>query len=262
MSRIENTFKNADNPCLVTFVTACDPDFDTSLGVLNALVDGGADVIEIGMPFTDPVADGPTIQEASNRALVAGASLLETIRLVKMFRAENKVTPIVLMGYANPIFVYGYDNFCRDAKAAGVDGMIIVDIPPEESDEIKKYAAHYELDFIRLITPTTDAARLKVILKGASGFLYYVSITGVTGSAKADLSQIKPHLDMIKAHTDLPIAIGFGVKTPADAARMGALSDGVVVGSSIVNNIAKGVAGKGMCDKISAQVHDLKMALS
>lgn len=240
MSRIKNKFEQlkADGrTALVSFIMAGDPDEGRSLSVLNGLPDAGADIIEVGMPFTDPAADGLTIQRAGQRALAAGMTLSKTLSMVRNFRVNNQTTPIILMGYANPLYAYGLGNFVQDAKAAGVDGLIIVDLPPEESGELEKFSVPAGLDIIRLVTPTTDEARLSHVLKGAGGFLYYVSITGVTGTASADVTQISTHLDMIRSKTDLPIAIGFGIKSPNDAQEMSKMADAVVVGSAIVEKV-------------------------
>ena len=255
MSRIEATFKALNRPALITFIMAGDPDAKTSLDVLKALPEAGADIIELGMPFTDPMADGPTIQLAGQRALKSGANMKQTLQMVRDFRKGNNTTPIVLMGYFNPILQYGVEKFMNDASAAGVDGLIIVDLPPEEAGKAQEIAKTNNLDIIRLLTPTTTMGRLP---KGASGFLYYVSITGVTGAAQADLNKIKPHIEQIKTHTDLPIAIGFGIKTPQDAAQMAALGDAIVVGSSIVQTIAE----KRDASAVSEQVKALSDALS
>ena len=237
MNRIEKTFKALDRTALVTFIMAGDPDHEKSLEALKTLPDSGADVIEIGMPFSDPAADGATIQKAGQRALAAGANMNKTFEMVKDFRSSNDNTPIILMGYANPLYAYGLEKFANDVADAGVDGLIIVDLPPEEDAELREHTEKRDIDMIRLITPTTDEERLKIILDGASGFLYYVSITGVTGTAKANQEAIKPHIDQIKSHTNLPVAIGFGIKTPEDAKEMGSLSDAVVVGSAIVDQV-------------------------
>jgi tryptophan synthase alpha chain len=186
------------------------------------------------MPFTDPGADGPVIQLANQRALKAGANMGQTLRIVRDFRAKNQSTALVLMGYYNPVMAYGSERFIFDAKAAGVDGLIIVDLPPEEDQELRALCKAQGIDLIRLLTPTSDEKRLKTLLEGVSGFLYYVSITGVTGTASANLAQLEPHLDMIRQHTDLPIAIGFGIKTPEDAAQMARIGDAVVVGSALI----------------------------
>ncbi len=261
MSRIEHTFKALDRPALVTFITAGDPDYAASLKVLKALPDAGADIVEIGMPFTDPVADGPVIELAGQRALNAGASMGQTLKMVREFRANDQNTPIVLMGYMNPIFAYGIEAFAKDAASAGVDGLIIVDLPPEESADLQKAANAHGIDIIRLITPTTDEKRLKTLLEGASGFLYYVSITGVTGTVSADLSAIAPHIEMIKTHTNLPVAVGFGIKTPEDVKNMAKIADAVVVGSAIVQNIADLKNSANLDEVIAKQVKSLSSAL-
>ncbi len=240
MSRIEKKFESLTqegSTALVTYIMAGDPDLENSLKVLKALPDAGADIIELGMPFTDPAAEGITIQRAGQRALKAGANMHHTIDMVRKFRVDNDHTPIILMGYANPIFTYGYEKFAQDASKAGVDGLIIVDLPPEEDAPLREHTQKHGIDIIRLATPTTDEKRLPKVLEGASGFLYYVSITGVTGTAKADINALKPHLDMIKSKTTLPIAIGFGIKTPDDALKMSSLGDAVVVGSAIVDKV-------------------------
>ncbi len=257
MSRIETVFANLDRPALITFIMAGDPDAQTSMDVLKSLPDAGADIIELGMPFTDPMADGPVIQLAGGRALNAGANMNQTLQMVRDFRTDNDTTPIVLMGYYNPVMQYGAEKFVNDAADAGVDGLIIVDLPPEEADETLKAAKAKGIDIIRLITPTTTNERLSKIIDGASGFLYYVSITGVTGAASADLNAIKPHIEEIKGQTDIPVAIGFGIKTPEDAKNMGELADAVVVGSSIVNTIAESRD----ISKVSDQVKGLAGAL-
>jgi tryptophan synthase alpha chain len=267
MSRIEKTFAALNRPALITFIMAGDPDSRGSLAVMKALPEAGADIIELGMPFTDPMADGPTIQLAGNRALAAGQTMKKTLHIVKHFREENDKTPVVLMGYFNPVLQYGIESFMNDASAAGVDGLIIVDLPPEEADETIAAAKSKNIDIIRLLTPTTDEARLPKVLQGSSGFLYYVSITGVTGAASADLSKITPHIAQIRKHTKLPIAIGFGIRTPQDAAQMGAIADGVVVGSSIVQIIAEQpqTAREAVAEKVralSAALADTKVKRS
>ena len=241
MSRIEQKFSKvtqAGNTALITFIMAGDPDLETSLEVLKSLPENGADIIEIGMPFTDPAADGLTIQKAGLRALEAGTTLNHTLEMVAKFRETDAETPVILMGYANPLFAFGMEGFAKSASDAGVDGLIIVDLPPEEDCILRDHAKDNNLDIIRLITPTTDEKRLPVVLDGAGGFLYYVSITGVTGTAKPDPDALKPHIVEIKSHTDLPVVIGFGIRTPDDAKTMASLADGVVVGSSIVEKIA------------------------
>lgn len=239
---------------LVTFITAGDPDVGTSLAILKALPEAGADVIELGMPFSDPMADGPAIQWASMRALKAGMTLSGTIALVRDFRAENTQTPIILMGYYNPIYIYGVERFLADAKAAGVDGLIVVDLPPEEDGELCLPALAAGLNFIRLATPTTDDKRLPAVLANTSGFVYYVSINGITGAATPDFGAVGQAVARIKRHTNLPVAVGFGVKAPEHAAAIAAGADGVVVGSALVEAIRTSLddAGKATGKTVSA----------
>ena len=262
MSRIESTFKNLKRPGLITFITAGDPDYDKSLGILKALPAAGADIIELGMPFTDPMADGPTIQFAGQRALDAGANMNKTLQMVREFRKNNAATPIVLMGYANPIHAYGVEKFAADAGHAGVDGLIVVDLPPEEDEVLRAAAKKAGIDIIRLITPTTHEQRLPKVLEGASGFLYYVSITGITGAASADFTKIKPHIAHIRSATKLPLAIGFGIKTPDDVAKMAEIADAVVVGSAIVQNIADNQNNPNLPEIIANQVSALASGLA
>ena len=261
MSRIAATFASCDRPALVSFITAGDPDVTRSLAVMKSLPEAGADIIELGMPFTDPMADGPVIQLASQRALAAGASMQTTLQMVRDFRASNDTTPIVLMGYYNPVLQYGLEAFAKDAAQAGVDGVIIVDAPPEESMDVIAALDSQALDFIRLITPTSDEQRLPKLLQGASGFLYYVSITGVTGTAKADTDAVAAHIAQVKQHTDLPVAIGFGIKTPDDAKHMGAIAEAIVVGSSIVQVIHDNADAADLIDKVAETVRGLAGAL-
>lgn len=261
MSRIEETFAALSRPALITFITAGDPDFGRSMAVLKALPGAGADIIELGMPFTDPMADGPVIQAAGLRALKAGADMRQTLKMVQQFRLDNTTTPIVLMGYANPVLQYGNEKFCADAASAGVDGLIIVDLPPEESAELENAARKHGLDFIRLLTPTTDEARIPVVVKNASGFLYYVSVTGITGAAKADPESIRPHIEQIRRHTKLPIAIGFGVRTPEDVKALSSVGDAVVVGSAIVQTIEANLKAGDVFDFVAAQVAALSSVL-
>ena len=230
---------------LVTFVMAGDPDPATSLAIIKALPAAGADLIEIGMPFTDPMADGPAVQAAGLRALAAGETLAGTLKLVREFRADDQSTPIILMGYYNPIYIYGVDRFLVDAKSAGIDGLIVVDLPPEEDDELCKPALAAGLNFIRLATPTTDDARLPKVLTNTSGFVYYVSIAGITGAATPDFGKVATAVARIKSHTNLPIAVGFGVKTAADAAAIAAGADGVVVGSTLVDAVRHSLDANG-----------------
>ena len=237
-TRIDRRFaalKKDGRAALVTFLNAGDPDPETSLAILRALPAAGADVIELGMPFTDPMADGPAIQAAGLRALKAGQTLKKTLDLVRAFRTGDDATPIVLMGYYNPIYIYGVDRFLIDAKAAGVDGLIVVDLPPEEDDELCLPALKAGLSFIRLATPTTDDRRLPAVLANTSGFVYYVSITGITGAATPDPSQVNAAVARIKRHTRLPVAVGFGVRTAEHARAIAAGADGVVVGSALVS---------------------------
>ncbi|WAP70332.1 tryptophan synthase subunit alpha [Jiella pelagia] len=239
-TRIEARFaklKEEARPALVTFVMAGDPDHETALKVVQALPAAGADLIELGMPFSDPMADGPAIQKAGLRALKAGESLKKTLSLVKDFRQGDEETPIILMGYFNPIYIYGVDAFVADALQAGVDGLIVVDLPPEMDDELCLPALNAGLNFIRLATPTTDDKRLPAVLKNTSGFVYYVSITGITGSAAPDASKVSAAVERIKRHTDLPVCVGFGVRSAEQAAEIGRGSDGVVVGSALVSAI-------------------------
>ena len=247
-TRIDTRFaalKTEGRSALVTFLMAGDPDAKTSLAIVKALPKAGADVIELGMPFTDPMADGPTIQAAGLRALAAGQNMIKTLSLVRTFRKSDDTTPIVLMGYYNPIYVYGVDRFLADAKSAGVDGMIIVDLPPEEDGELCLPALSAGLNFIRLATPTTNDKRLPVVLTNTSGFVYYVSITGVTGSAKPDFGKVAAAVTRIKRHTKLPVAVGFGVRTAKDARAIAAGADGVVVGSALVDAVKNSLDRKG-----------------
>lgn len=223
---------------LVTFTMAGDPDYDTSLIVLKALPAAGADIIELGMPFSDPMADGPAIQAGGLRALKGGQSLARTLDMVGAFRGGDRETPIVLMGYYNPIYIYGPERFVADAKQAGVDGLIIVDLPPEADDELCIPAMQAGLNFIRLATPTTDEKRLPAVLQNTSGFVYYVSIAGITGAAGPDSTLVAAAVERIRQHTDLPVAVGFGVKTPEQAAAIGRTADAVVVGSALVSALA------------------------
>jgi tryptophan synthase alpha chain len=237
-TRIDRRFaalKAEGRAALVTFLMAGDPDAKTSLAIIKALPAAGADVIELGMPFTDPMADGPSIQAAGLRALTAGQTLVKTLNLVREFRKAEDATPVVLMGYYNPIYIYGVDRFLVDAKSAGVDGLIIVDLPPEEDEELCLPALKAGLNFVRLATPTTDDKRLPAVLNNTSGFVYYVSITGITGAAAPDPGRVSAAVARIKRHTSLPVAVGFGVRTAEQAAAIAANADGVVVGSALVD---------------------------
>jgi tryptophan synthase alpha chain len=228
----------------IPFITAGDPDRETSFAILKQLPQAGADIIELGMPFSDPMADGPAIQAASVRALKAGMTVKATLSLVERFRKEDDKTPVVLMGYYNPIHAYGVENFARDAGRAGVDGLIVVDLGPEEDSVLRAPAARAGLAIVRLATPTTDDERLSTVLDGASGFLYYVSVAGVTGTKTFTEDDVKAALDRIKRATDLPCAVGFGIRTPEGAASIARIADAAVVGSAIVSRIAEGVRSK------------------
>ncbi|MBP1851832.1 tryptophan synthase subunit alpha [Rhizobium halophytocola] len=230
--------KAEGRPALVTYFMGGDPDYDTSLAIMKALPKAGSDVIELGMPFSDPMADGPAIQLAGQRALKAGQTLAKTLDLARAFRQEDEHTPIVLMGYYNPIYVYGVERFLAEALDAGIDGLIVVDLPPEMDDELCLPARKHDINFIRLATPTTDEKRLPAVLKNTSGFVYYVSMTGITGSALPDTAKVAGAVGRIKEQTDLPICVGFGVKTAEQARLIGASADGVVVGTAIVNQVA------------------------
>ena len=246
--RIEKRFAECaakNRPALVTFVTAGDPDLETSSAILAGLPAAGADIIELGMPFSDPMAEGPPIQASSQRALKAGQTMKKTLAMVERFRSIDSDTPIVLMGYYNPIYSHGVEAFIADAVAAGVDGMIVVDLPPEADEEFCIPALRGGLNFIRLATPTTDDKRLPAVLNNTSGFVYYVSITGITGTASPDTGAVAAAVERIKGHTDLPVAVGFGVKTPSQAAAIGRNADGVVVGSALVNAVRDSLDGSG-----------------
>lgn len=272
MSRIDARFAalaKEGRAGLVTFLTAGDPDYDTSLSIVRALPKAGADVIELGVPFTDPMADGPAIQAAGLRALKAGQTLKKTLDMVRAFREQESATPVILMGYYNPIYIYGVEKFLKAAIAAGVDGLIVVDLPPEEDNELCIPALKAGLSFVRLATPTTDDKRLPTVLKNTSGFVYYVSITGITGSAKPDNSKVAAAVARIKRHTKLPVAVGFGVKA-ADQARVIAESaDAVVVGSALVDalratldgqNHATGGTVKAVTDLVSSLAEGVRSA--
>ena len=243
MTRIDDCFQRlnaAKKKAFVTYIMAGDPDVATSLAVMQGLPGAGVDIIELGVPFTDPMADGPTIQRAGQRALDGGMTLDRTLQMVRDFRAADKTTPIVLMGYYNPIYSRGVDLFLIQAKAAGIDGLIIVDLPPEEDPELCLPAQAAGLNFIRLATPTTDAKRLPKVLTNTSGFVYYVSITGITGAAAAEAKDVAPEVARIKASTDLPVIVGFGINSPEAAQAIAAVADGCVVGSAIVKLIGEG----------------------
>jgi tryptophan synthase alpha chain len=265
-TRIERRFaalKDEGRAALVTFTMAGDPDYESSVAILKALPKAGADVIELGMPFTDPMADGPAIQAAGLRALKAGQNLKKTLSAVREFRAGDDTTPIVLMGYYNPIYIYGVERFLADAKAAGVDGLIVVDLPPEEDAELCLPALAAGVNFIRLATPTTDDKRLPAVLTNTSGFVYYVSITGITGAAAPDAGKVAAAVARIKRHTKLPVCVGFGVRTAEQARGIAEGADGVVVGSALVEAVRSslGPDGKPAAKTVTA-VTDLVRALA
>ncbi|TIQ23750.1 MAG: tryptophan synthase subunit alpha [Mesorhizobium sp.] len=237
--------KAEGRPALVTYFMSGDPDYDTALSIMKALPRAGADIIEMGMPFSDPMADGPAIQAAGLRALKGGQTLVKTLKMASEFRAADNETPIVLMGYYNPIYIHGVDRFLGDALASGIDGLIVVDLPPEMDEELCIPALKAGINFIRLATPTTDDKRLPKVLQNTSGFVYYVSMTGITGSALADTGKVAAAVGRIKGHTDLPVCVGFGVKTAEQARIIGASADGVVVGTAIVNAVANVLGPKG-----------------
>ena len=271
-TRIDKCFaalKEEGRAALVAFIMAGDPDYDTSLAIAKALPKAGADIIELGMPFTDPMADGPAIQAAGLRALKSGQRMALTLSLVREFRKDDDQTPIILMGYYNPIYIYGSERFLADAKAAGVDGLIVVDLPPEEDEELCLPALKAGLNFIRLATPTTDDKRLPKVLTNTSGFVYYVSVTGVTGTAAPDTSKVTGAVARIKRHTKLPVAVGFGVKTAEQARAIAEGADGVVVGSALIDALSKsldktGKAGAGtvktVAQLVSALAHGVRSA--
>ena len=264
-TRIDTKFaalKAENRPGLVTYFMGGDPDYDTALAIMKSLPAAGSDVIELGMPFSDPMADGPAIQAAGLRALKGGQTLRKTLKMAADFREGDNETPIVLMGYYNPIYIYGVEKFLVDAKASGIDGLIVVDLPPEMDEELCIPALKAGLNFIRLATPTTDDKRLPTVLNNTSGFVYYVSMTGITGSALTDTSKVAQAVKRIKSHTDLPIAVGFGVKTAEQAKVIGQSADAVVVGSAIVNQIANtltkdGRATSDTVDSVATMVRGL-----
>ena len=248
MSRIASRFaalKAEGRGALVTFLEGYDPDPATSMAILRGLPGAGVDIIEIGVPFTDPMADGPSIQKGGLRALKAGATLGRVLAMVRDFRKQDDTTPIVLMGYFNPILSYGVDSFCTEAAASGVDGLIVVDVPPEEADEIEPQAKANGLDLIRLIAPTTDDERLPRVLAATTGFVYYVSITGITGTRSASAADLSAAIPRIRKHTDLPICIGFGIRTPEQAAEAARIADGAVVGTALVDTLAASLDEEG-----------------
>lgn len=261
IARKFDSLKTQGRTGLVTFMTCGDPDAATSQSILNALPSWGADFIELGMPFSDPMADGPAIQASSLRALQAGVTLDDVLAQAASFRASDAETPLILMGYYNPIYIYGTARFAEKARESGVDGLIIVDLPPEEDAELFEPARSVGLDIIRLVTPTTDPARLATILERTSGFIYYVSITGVTGTASADADRVATHLAQIRERTSLPIAVGFGISSPEDAAALGRCADAVVVGSALVRTIADRARSESDHATLAGQVRALAAVL-
>jgi tryptophan synthase alpha chain len=263
--RISDIFQSCraqNRAALVTFIMAGDPDYDTALMLLKAMPDAGADIIELGMPFSDPMADGPAIQNAGRRALRAGQTLAKTLQMVRDFRQTNTTVPLILMGYYNPIYVYGVERFLNDASQAGVDGLIVVDLPPECDDELCLPARDKGLHFIRLATPTTDDRRLPTVLQNTSGFVYYVSITGITGTASADPKKVEQAVARIRRHSDLPVAVGFGVKTPEQAKALAPYADGVVVGSALVSEIEHSCEAGEEASRLVARVTEKVRALA
>lgn len=265
MSRLAAAFAKG-RPALVCFITVGDPTPDVTPAILDALVEGGADVIELGMPFTDPMADGPAIQLANIRALGQQQTLAKTLQMVREFREGNTDTPLVLMGYFNPIHHYGVPHFVEDAKAAGVDGLIVVDLPPEHNEDLCDPAQAAGLDFIRLTTPTTDDQRLPTVLNGSSGFVYYVSVAGVTGAGAATMDHVEEAVTRLRRHTTLPLCIGFGIRTPEHAAEVARRADGVVVGSALVDQIANAATPHqaidgvlGLCRKLAGGVRGARL---
>src|SRR6516225_1100142 len=265
-TRIDRRFaqlKAEGRAALVTFLTAGDPDPATSLALLRAIPAAGADVVELGMPFTDPMADGPAIQLSSQRALKAGQTLKNTLEMVRAFHQGDDETPLVLMGYYNPIYIYGVDRFLRDAKSAGVDGLIVVDLPPEEDEELCLPALKAGLNCIRLATPTTDDKRLPAVLANTSGFVYYVSITGITGAAMADPAKVTAAVARIKRHTKLPVCVGFGIRTPETARAIAERADGAVVGTALVDALRASLDGEGRASATTVSaVADLAASLA
>jgi tryptophan synthase alpha chain len=265
-TRIDRRFaalKEEGRAALVIFIEAGDPDYETSLAILTSLPPAGADLIEIGVPFTDPMADGPAIQAAGLRALRGGQTMKRTLKLVHEFRRGDNTTPVILMGYYNPIYIYGVEQFLTDAKSAGVDGLIVVDLPPEEDRELCLPALKAGFNFVRLATPTTDDRRLPAVLANTSGFVYYVSITGITGSAAPDTGKVADAVARIKRHTTLPVCVGFGVRTAEQARAIAQGADGVVVGSALVEAVAKSLDAQGRATaKTVGSVADLVRALS
>ncbi len=268
-SRIKNCFEKCakeNRVALVTFIMAGDPDIKTSQAIINALPAAGADIIELGMAFSDPMADGPVIEAAGHRALKAGQNLQKTLQMVRQFRQNDQTTPIILMGYYNPIYIFGIENFLTQAKEAGVDGLIIVDLPSEEDEELCLPALEKNISFIRLTTPTTDEKRLAKVLKNSSGFVYHVSMTGITGANIANYEQVSKEVKQIKKHTNLPIAVGFGIKTAQNVKQIARFADGVVVGTALIkeieNSLENGKAGERTKQNVLNFVNSLTKGLT
>ena len=245
LQRVFSTLRAQNKAGLVVYIMASDPNIDTSLALLRDLPKVGVDIIELGVPFSDPLADGPVLQTASHRALKAGGSLVRTLEMARLFRTKNDTTPLILMGYYNPIYVYGPEKFAKAAATVGIDGCIIVDLPPEEANEVVKFLKPRGIDFIFLTTPTTDCSRLPVILENSSGFLYYVSILGITGTLSATRQTIDRAVTQLRDKTEMPVAVGFGIKTPEQVATVASVADAVVIGSAVVQRIAEGLDTKG-----------------
>ncbi len=265
-SRVTRKFSQLareNRKAFVTFLTAGDPDYETSEQLIFGLPDAGADIIEIGMPFSDPMADGPAIQASSQRALKSGMTLKKTLDLVRRFRERDSDTPIILMGYYNPIYRHGAEQFVHDAVASGADGLIIVDLPPEEDSELCDPALTAGLHWIRLVTPTTDDSRIEAVLKNVSGFVYYISVLGVTGTRSAAIDHTATAVDRLRGYTDLPIAVGFGIKTPQNAKQVAQVADGIVVGSAIVELVRNGLDNNGVAPPhLVGQVHEFVKELA
>lgn len=265
MSRIKSTFealKSSGKTALIPYVTAGDPNPDLTVALMHKMVEAGADLIELGVPFSDPMADGPVIQQACERALLHNVSLANVLELVQAFREDNQQTPVILMGYANPIEVMGYEDFAQRAEKAGVDGVLTVDLPPEESEEANKLFAAANLDSIFLLSPTSTSERIKVICELASGFVYYVSLKGVTGAANLDITAVNDKINVIRQHTDLPIGVGFGIKDAETAKQVAAVSDAVVVGSAIIKKIVANLDDEELMKKeIYTLLADMRKAI-
>ncbi len=264
--RIDNTFSNLKEQgraALVTYIMAYDPDMETSLEIMRGMPQAGADIIELGMPFSDPMAEGPIIQKSAARALAIGCTIKKVINMVHEFRKDNTKTPVILMGYYNPIYHYGLDIFVADAKNAGVDGFIIVDLPPEEEGEFTDMSIPAELSLIKLTAPTTTKKRAEIVLKRSSGFVYYVSIAGITGTKEANIGDVRSKITELRESTDLPIAVGFGIKTPEQVSKMSEVADGVVVGSAFVRLIEENIDNKDKCiESVLSLVSSLSGAIT